>query len=196
MVDETPTFIEEYNTSTEICDHIRFYFYSRQDSTFPGRVSGSGEGDSVIKTEVKDSTDLCIVSDQFFIIKDYVEHIIESVNNYVDKYCTALGYNVGSYGIEVCNIQHYKPNGGFKHWHCERVHKVISHRFLTFMTYLTDTPGGGTEFLYQNKKYDCVKGRTLIWPTDFTHTHRGEISKDNEKMIITGWIVFMDHKSA
>ena len=81
MVDETPTFIEEYNTSTEICDHIRFYFYSRQDSTFPGRVSGSGEGDSVIKTEVKDSTDLCIVSDQFFIIKDYVEHIIESVNN-------------------------------------------------------------------------------------------------------------------
>ena len=34
------------------------------------------------------------------------------------------------------------------------------------------------------------KGLTLIWPTDFTHTHSGQISKTHEKYIITGWFNF------
>ena len=32
------------------------------------------------------------------------------------------------------------------------------------------------------------KGLTLIWPADWTHTHRGVISQTKEKTIITGWI--------
>ena len=36
------------------------------------------------------------------------------------------------------------------------------------------------------------KGKTLIWPTDFTHTHRGVISLSKEKYIITGWLSFIE----
>ena len=35
-------------------------------------------------------------------------------------------------------------------------------------------------------KIKANKGLTLLWPTDFTHTHRGIISQ-HEKYIITGW---------
>jgi len=28
---------------------------------------------------------------------------------------------------------------------------------------------------------------TVIWPADFTHTHRGIVSKTQEKYIATGW---------
>ena len=55
------------------------------------------------------------------------------------------------------------------------------------MTYLTDTPNGGTEFLYQNMQTESVKGTTLLWPAYWTHTHRGIISKTHRKEIITGW---------
>ena len=41
-----------------------------------------------------------------------------------------------------------------------------------------------TIFKYQKIITPSIKGLTLIWPTDFTHTHKGQIT-DKEK-IITG----------
>ena len=91
--------------------------------------------------------------------------------------------------VEGTNIQHYKPGGGYKQWHFERGGNVppMCLRQLVFMTYLNDVPEGGTEFYYQNKKFEAQKCKTLIWPSDFTHTHRGVISNTHEKYIITGW---------
>jgi hypothetical protein len=60
------------------------------------------------------------------------------------------------------------------------------------MTYLnTIKDGGETEFLYQKIKFKPKKGLSLIWPTDFTHTHRGIPSPTEEKMIVTGWLNFI-----
>jgi hypothetical protein len=58
------------------------------------------------------------------------------------------------------------------------------------MTYLNDVPNGGTEFLYQNIKLPAIKGLTTIWPAYWTHTHKGQISKEHEKYIATGWFQF------
>ena len=63
-------------------------------------------------------------------------------------------------------------------------------RILVFMTYLNDVKDGGTEFLYQKLTTPAKKGLTLIWPTDFTHTHRGVISQTKEKYIATGWYAY------
>ena len=46
---------------------------------------------------------------------------------------------------------------------------------------------GGTHFPYQNKTLNAVKGKLVIWPSDFTHPHVGVISNDEEKYIATGW---------
>ena len=43
---------------------------------------------------------------------------------------------------------------------------------------------------YQNLRVSAKKGTTLIWPTDFTHTHRSQISPTQEKYIATGWYEF------
>ena len=58
------------------------------------------------------------------------------------------------------------------------------------MTYLNTAKNAGTEFKYYNLKTQAKKGLTLIWPTDFTHTHKGVISKKDEKHIVTGWLTF------
>jgi hypothetical protein len=59
------------------------------------------------------------------------------------------------------------------------------------MTYLNTVENGGTEFMYQKLKTPAKKGLTLIWPTDFTHTHRGVINKDKEKYVATGWCSYI-----
>jgi hypothetical protein len=60
------------------------------------------------------------------------------------------------------------------------------------MTYLNTVEEAGTEFKFQKFKATAEKGKTLIWPTDFTHTHRGVISLNKEKYIITGWLSFIE----
>jgi len=60
------------------------------------------------------------------------------------------------------------------------------------MTYLNTIENGGTEFYHQKIKIPCQKGLTLIWPSAWTHLHRGVINKLKEKTIITGWYVFYE----
>ena len=66
-------------------------------------------------------------------------------------------------------------------------------RLLVYMTYLnTVKKGGHTEFLYQKLKIKPEKGLTLIWPADFTHTHRGNVVEEGDKYIATGWYCYFD----
>ena len=88
-------------------------------------------------------------------------------------------------------IQLYPEGGGYPGVHCERDRLANCKRALTWVLYLTDTPNGGTEFIHQELKTDCVKGTLAIFPSDMTHMHRGVISQTHEKMIFTGWIIFI-----
>ena len=58
------------------------------------------------------------------------------------------------------------------------------------MTYLNDVPDGGTEWFHQSLYVPAQKGYTVIWPADWTHTHRGRPSPTTEKQILTGWFEF------
>ena len=83
----------------------------------------------------------------------------------------------------IFNIQKYPVGGGFKVWHSERgIDKEYLYRHLVWMTFLTDNPAGGTEFIYQDKYIAAEKGKTLIWPSDWTHTHRGKVDTTKEKI--------------
>ena len=83
----------------------------------------------------------------------------------------------------------YEPGGAHHAWHCERGSYVNSDRVLTWMIYLNDVPNGGTEWKFLDVKTEAVKGDLVIWPSDFTHTHRGIVSKTHEKWIATGWFL-------
>ena len=32
------------------------------------------------------------------------------------------------------------------------------------------------------------KGDTVIWPAEWTHAHKSQVSKEHEKYIATGWL--------
>ena len=92
------------------------------------------------------------------------------------------------------NQFHYFQMKGFFKWHCERGvgSEPITSRHLVFMTYLNDvTDDGETEFFHQKLKIKPEKGLTVMWPADWTFTHRGITSPTQEKFIITGWFNYL-----
>jgi prolyl 4-hydroxylase len=125
----------------------------------------------------------------------YVEDYVPQLQKIIDEYTQIFPFSqsYGKWGvIESPQIQHYLPNQGFYKWHSERSpqSKETNNRHLVFMTYLNDVADGGTQFYHQNLTVKAVKGKTLIFPADWTHTHKGEISTTQEKYIITGWLSF------
>ena len=81
--------------------------------------------------------------------------------------------------------------------HFERSNYANTTRMLVWMTYLNDvTDGGGTHFVYQKHTFEAKRGRTLIWPSDFTHTHAGVVSPSQHKYIITGWLNYVPQSTA
>lgn len=94
------------------------------------------------------------------------------------------------------NAQKYEVgSGGYPYWHSENYPQKGSvdalHRNLLFMFYLNDVETGGeTEFYYQNEVIQPKAGRMVIAPSGFTHTHRGNVPKSNDKYILTSWVLF------
>ena len=52
--------------------------------------------------------------------------------------------------------------------------------------------GGETEFLYQNRREEAVEGDVLIFPSAYTHTHRGNPPMGNVKYLATSWGVIQE----
>lgn len=154
------------------------------------------KNDPTAKKPSKVCTEWDIGNDnRFYPWNHYVEALRNCFGAYFKTYDNSKTMGL-PLSIEHYNLQHYKPGEGFYLWHKENngFGKSVF-RHLVYMTYLTDTPDGGTEFQEQDLTVPCEKGVTLVWPAGWTHTHRGQISMQNEKTIVTGWLSFLPEKS-
>ena len=181
------SFIGGWFISEKVCDDLITFKDDNLNSFHQGKLLNKN---NEVDLNDKDSLDLGIKPNTTqLVFLNYELELQKVLNRYVKKYNEVNLLNRFSI-IENYNIQHYKKNSGYRKWHFERSSKDLSSRVLVFMTYLNDVGKSGTEFLYQNVKVPAKKGLTLIWPTDWTHTHRGIISKNKEKTIVTGWFNF------
>tara|TARA_B100001778_G_scaffold266391_1_gene227501 strand:+ start:75 stop:704 length:630 start_codon:yes stop_codon:yes gene_type:complete len=180
------TFIKEFNFSEEdmhLCDDLIEYHKNNMEYKNLGKSIGANE--------MKKSTDVTVFpASQNPSILMYRKLLFGYIKEYNAAYDNPLAEMTIADGF---NIQHYKPGEGYLNWHSERSIHLTHQRALTFMTYLNDvSDGGGTEFKYQKLRHNAKRGKTLIWPSDFTHTHRGQKSETEEKYITTGWFNHVD----
>jgi len=185
------SFIGGWYIPKKVCNKLIDYFNNYKNKKEGKIVKGYQAG--AIDYSIKKSIDLPIYPTELKneCVKDYVLHLGKCLKNYIKLYPFLESYNY--FGLlEPLNIQYYPPGGGFYNWHCERQSHMTQSRVLVFMTYLNDVEKGGTDFHYQKITSPAKKGLTLIWPSDFTHTHKGQINKDKEKYIITGWFNFLN----
>ena len=173
----TPNFIYEGWVDKKVCDDLLRYYDECKYLQKTSYTDGKHSTDLHLHRMLEKSED-CILQ--------YMSQLSDVCEKYFDlfPYAGVMPCKVS----ELFNIQRYEPNEGYKVWHWERSdRRGTRDRHLVWMTYLSDNPDGGTEFEYQNKYVSAEYGKTVIWPADWTHTHRGRVC-NTEKTIITGWI--------
>jgi hypothetical protein len=186
------TFIGGWYMPHKVCNDMILYFQKNKDKQHTGLRYSNSDEKNIVDKNFKDSIDLTIKTDMFNQkeVSNYIQQLSNIIKKYEIKY--PMAKNNSPYALtSYFNIQYYPPKSGFKVWHHERFVNSKNTIFV-FMTYLNDVNDGGTEFYHQKIISPAKKGLTIMWPADWTHTHKSQISKNNEKYIATGWFKFID----
>ena len=125
-----------------------------------------------------------------------VESLTKNINEYVKKhnFLNVIGNSYSSWGIEdKYNLQKYFPGQSYSGEHMENgKDSTTSKRLLAWMFYLNNIyDGGQTYWPQQNFKKNAREGDLCIWPSSWTHSHYGIVSKKETKYIVTGWCSFL-----
>ena len=181
-------FIKEYELNDKsICDDL-IEFFKKHPNKKPG-CTGNG-----LDIKHKKSIDVTLFDNKELIIQKYLNELQVTLDKYISDFPFCNYYAPFSI-TEPINIQYYDKGDAYYEWHTERsgVLAPVCYRHLVFTTYLNDVDDDGeTEFYHQNLKVKAKKGKTIIFPADWTHTHRGVPSKTEEKYIITGWFNYIN----
>lgn len=188
-----PHFIGSWSIEPlSLCDGVINFFETHQGNQTQGKTA---EG---LNVESKNSTDLTIRPRELELpdhkpVRDYIDALYTCYQDYLEQW-PFLKSIMPRVEISSFNIQRYQPGGHFMAVHSERTHLGTSHRVLAWMSYLNDVDdGGSTHFVHQDLDVQPQKGKTLIWPAEWTHAHRGNVLNSGVKYIITGWIHFPTH---
>ena len=176
-------FIEKYKINTKLCDQFIDYHKKNKEYKLNGFIGN--ETGMYVDEKQKKSTDV------YFFNQSKEKFIVEffsNLSNCLIEYCNKFKIS-HSLHTHVSNlIQHYNPGDGYYALHYERGGGASIKRELAYMMYCNNVLNGGTEFPFQNKKLNAIKGHLYIWPAFFTHPHKGIISHKKEKYIVTGWV--------
>ena len=172
-----------------LCDDIIEFF---EGNKFLQKRGTTG---SQVNRDVKNSMDIPISPRDVKLathisIQKYISCLYDCYTDYVATWpflkSMATQLDIGSF-----NIQRYLEGEHFQQVHSERMGLRTSHRLFAWMTYLnTVEDGGSTSFTHYGLEIKPKRGRTLIWPADWTHAHCGNIIKSGRKYVITGWLHF------
>lgn len=183
------TFIREYQLPSDVCQKLLKAFDD-------GYQCEGMVGNGFVDKEIKDSTDI-VLSQHPHVMYLYYSHLVIFIKDYLETFdARKAGFRFNF--SEDTNVQRYLPSQGYHGLHSEKNPMMpMVYRELVFMTYLnTLTPTkdnqGCTEFPYQNYFGQPVEGNTLIWPSGFTHAHRGIAHHTETKFIATGWYHWLE----
>lgn len=184
-----PNFVGSWTIEpASLCADIVDFFESRPDMQKTGKTYGGFDAES------KRSMDITVYPrdlelEDYLPLRTYIDRLYECFADYVAQW-PFLG-TLGRFNIGPFNIQRYAPGGHFNQIHTERNSVANSHRILAWMTYLNDVAAGGsTYFPHFDLDIRPETGKTLIWPAEWTHAHRGNTVTEGVKYIVTGWMHF------
>lgn len=180
-----------------ISDELIDYFESNKSKQKRGGTAGGRH------LHNKDSTDIKVIPKDIKlpgneIFEKYFHALLGCYQDYVTEWpfleSFAEKLQIGSF-----NLQRYQSGQHFQKVHTERGSLETLHRIFAWMTYLNDVDeedGGSTVFSHYDLAIQPQKGLTLIWPSEWTHAHKGNVLKANNKYIITGWMTFTNDQNS
>ena len=182
----------EHALNADVCAFFINYFDIRKQL---GQTRHRSQMTEKRKTVIDDETlflmaDIELLTAQPQPVRDVINTLKTKYDEYLDHY-TILRESTAPLSVFSMRLQKTEVGGGYHIWHYENSHPDACRRLVAFSFYLNDVQEGGeTEFLYQHKRFKATTGTLVIWPSTFTHTHRGNPPLSNDKYIITGWLEF------
>ena len=170
----------------ELCRDLIHFFDDNPQLQKPGLIGGQ------VDNEAKWSSDISIEpksleNDSHIAFRRYFTILHECFRDYCDQW-DFLKTFVKKTHVGTFNLQKYEVGGHFTKVHSEKTNFGGLPRILVWMTYLNNVEiGGETEFSHYDLKVSPEAGKTLIWPAEWTHAHRGCPTVSGVKYIVTGW---------
>lgn len=188
----SPNFIGAWDLPDKnLCKKIIEFFENNKELQRKGSTS-TGVNEKIKKTTDITIDPILLNEKKYLIFNEYFEQLNECFKDYNNQF-PFLKTFLKKIHIGHFNLQKYLPGDHFSKLHSERTDLGNLHRIFAWMTYLNDVEDGGTtDFDYFDLKIKPECGKTLIWPSEWTHAHTGSVLKSGEKYIITGWMHFAD----
>ena len=186
MKNNNPNFIGTFQIDSNLCDKIIDFFNENKN------LHSKGEIINEVDETKKKSVDIAVYPKDFSKpgyqnLKIYFDHLFNCYSEYRAQW-PFLNEVFEKVDIGSFNIQMYSSGGHFSKLHSERTSIKTLHRLFAFMTYLNDDfENGETFFEHYSLSVKPEKGKTLIWPAEWTHAHKGNVVNNGTKYIITGW---------
>lgn len=183
-----PNFIGAWQIEdTSLCDEIISFFESNPQKQVVGQTdAGLSDGKKSIDLVIQPKE---IKAEPYSMFYEYIRQLYLCYSDYLEEWGFLKNY--GRIEIGSFNVQRYLPGDHFKMLHTERDSLSNMHRIFAWMTYLNDVPESGeTCFSFYDLSVKPEKGKTLIWPAEWTHAHSANILTKGEKYIVTGWMSF------
>ena len=188
---KSPNFIGSWNIENDkLCNEIIQFFEENKSMQRAGLTAHGYD------PKIKQTTDMTITpsnlkNQKFSLFHSYFNLLKDCFLDYRNQYPFLNHKFFNRTHIGNFNVQKYNSGDHFSLLHSERVSVDSLHRLFAWMTYLNNVDDGGTtNFEYYDIKVKPEIGKTLIWPSEWTHAHTGSILKSGTKYIITGWIQF------
>lgn len=158
------------------------------DGREPGLIDGTQKGEDVYPNAVSRKDEAVYMEYRFpELMGELNGYLQQAIEMYCGKYPS-----IGSLPFYSCNmkVQRTQPKGGYHIWHFEQNETLFNVlRCLVWTVYLNDMPMGEaeTEFLEYDRRIQPKQGSVLLFPSSWTHTHRGNVVRSCDKYIATGW---------
>ena len=179
----------------EMCETVieRYQTFEQLNLTFP---RSQQESSSSLKQDntafILDQPSEFILDSNHLFLENFLSTLWTCFRNYTKHY-PSLDVEVYKQPLYIRQLRLQKtlPGEGYHVWHYEADTIDTCKRLCAWSVFLNNVEEGGeTEFLHQHKRYSASRGDILIWPSTYTHTHRGNTPLSNEKYLLTGWIEY------
>ena len=129
---------------------------------------------------------ICLYEKYPFLI-DTTQYIVREY----EKQFPSINKTATIWDMADWKLKHFPPGYHFSPWHHEHDYRV-PHRIACIILYLTDH-NCGTQFFSTKEVIKSVKGRAVMFPTFWTHTHRGQVCPDNkDRYIMSAYALLTD----
>ncbi len=179
-------YVESYqnNLTNDFCNHVIRKF-ENDNNKIPGR---SYRG---VDIKIKDSTDLSVTESYDWDEEDniFYEALKNPLDNYLNEYVypkkiqqTPITYDTGY------QIQRTTPLQNGYVWHHDSCVENNAQRIVTYIWYLNTINEEGTTDFIDGTEIKPEQGKLILFPSFWTHIHKGNPPKKKNKYICTGWV--------